>query len=64
MQHKLFLLLAMHTKVGISGIPHNMSDLTLEYASTIKLFQPTILLLLLLRTARTGVLPGERLRTH
>lgn len=64
MQHKLFLLLAMHTKVGMSGIPHKISDLTLEYAFTIKLFQSTILLLLLLRTVRNGVLPGGRHRIH
>jgi hypothetical protein len=39
-EHELFLLLAMYTKVAISGMPHNISDLALEGAFIAKLFLP------------------------
>ena len=66
-EHELFLLLAMCTKVAMSGMPHNISDLALKGAfiakhflllSTVLFFfflQATVLLLLRLRTVRTAV---------
>jgi len=37
-EHELFLLLAMYTKVAMSGMPHNISDLALKGAFIAKHF--------------------------